>query len=37
MTAIIGFTLGLACGAVLCWILLALAHRPPAPRAQARS
>ena len=36
MTAIIGFTIGLACGAVLCWILLALAHREPGPPAQLR-
>lgn len=24
VTAIVGFVIGLACGAVLCWILLAL-------------
>jgi hypothetical protein len=30
MTAIIGFTLGLACGAIVCWIALALAQRPRA-------
>lgn len=36
MTALIGFTLGLACGAMLCWILLALARRQPGPPAQVR-
>jgi hypothetical protein len=32
LTAIIGFAIGLACGALLCWIALALSHRPAAPR-----
>ena len=36
MTAIIGFTIGLACGAVLCWILVALSHKAPAARADLR-
>lgn len=29
MTAIVGFLLGLACGAMLCWILTALARKSP--------
>ena len=28
MTALVGFAIGLACGAMLCWIVLALAQRP---------
>ena len=28
MTALIGFAIGLACGALLCWLALALSHRP---------
>lgn len=27
MAAIVGFVIGLACGAMFCWILLALAHK----------
>jgi hypothetical protein len=32
MTAIIGFVIGLACGALLCWLLVALSHRPAGHR-----
>ncbi len=32
MTAIIGFAIGLACGALLCWLALALPHKPAGPR-----
>jgi hypothetical protein len=28
MTAIVGFVIGLACGAMVSWILLALARKP---------
>lgn len=37
MTAIIGFTIGLACGAVLCWILVALGQRAHEPKPGLRS